>query len=137
MRIGELAALTGVSRRALRYYEEQELLVPLRLDNGYRVYADDAPTVVRHIVALLRMGFNSDMARSLLPCALGDRPEFEMCEHSRRSFEQRRDELEVQLRHLTRQRDAVAGHLDQLAMCQSSSGASGGSGVSRGSRAAR
>ncbi len=74
MRIGELAALTGVSRRALRYYEEQELLVPLRLDNGYRVYADDAPTVVRHIVALLRMGFNSDMARSLLPARWGIAP---------------------------------------------------------------
>jgi DNA-binding transcriptional MerR regulator len=30
MRIGELAARTGVSVRALRYYEEQELLAPER-----------------------------------------------------------------------------------------------------------
>jgi DNA-binding transcriptional MerR regulator len=28
--IGELSARTGVSRRALRYYEEQSLLVPER-----------------------------------------------------------------------------------------------------------
>ncbi|WP_432837885.1 MerR family transcriptional regulator [Dactylosporangium sp. CA-092794] len=114
MRIGELASRTGVSKRALRYYEEQGLLVPLRLSNGYRVYADDAPTIVLHIVALLRMGFNSEMTRSLLPCALGDRPEFEMCDNLRKSFAQRREELEAQLRHLAWQRDAIAAHLDEF-----------------------
>ncbi|MGH3812306.1 MAG: MerR family transcriptional regulator [Pseudonocardiaceae bacterium] len=39
MRIGELADLTGVSPRSLRYYEQQGLLVPQRGDNGYRVYS--------------------------------------------------------------------------------------------------
>ena len=111
MRIGELAGRTGVSKRALRYYEEQGLLIPVRLSNGYRVYADDAPTVVRHILAFLRMGFNSEMTRSLLPCALGDRPDFEMCPDLRNSFERRREELEAQLRHLESQRDTLAAHL--------------------------
>lgn len=40
MRIGELARRTGVSVRALRYYEEQGLLVPARAANGYREYTE-------------------------------------------------------------------------------------------------
>ncbi len=36
MRIGELSRLTGVSVRALRYYEEEGLIRPSRGGNGYR-----------------------------------------------------------------------------------------------------
>lgn len=38
MRIGELASTTGVPPRILRYYQEQGLISPRRLDNGYREY---------------------------------------------------------------------------------------------------
>ncbi|WP_366525445.1 MerR family DNA-binding transcriptional regulator, partial [Mumia sp.] len=41
MRVGELAELTGVAPRMLRYYEEQGLLVPPRQDNGYRSYGEE------------------------------------------------------------------------------------------------
>jgi len=40
MRIGELATRTGVPTRMLRYYEEQGLITPRRLANGYREYDD-------------------------------------------------------------------------------------------------
>lgn len=36
MRIGEVAAATGVSVRSLRYYEEQELLEAERSSGGHR-----------------------------------------------------------------------------------------------------
>lgn len=37
--INQLAKLAGVSTRALRYYDEIELLTPRRIStNGYRVY---------------------------------------------------------------------------------------------------
>ena len=38
MRIGELAARSGVSVRALRYYEEQDLLISTRSASGQRHY---------------------------------------------------------------------------------------------------
>lgn len=38
MKIGELGRRAGVSTRTLRYYEEQGLLEPTRLPNGYRSY---------------------------------------------------------------------------------------------------
>ncbi len=43
MRIGELASRTGVSTKAIRYYESVGLLPePARLANGYRDYDDGA-----------------------------------------------------------------------------------------------
>ncbi|GAA5178872.1 hypothetical protein GCM10023322_07070 [Rugosimonospora acidiphila] len=56
MRIGTLARETGVSERLLRYYEEQGLLRPVRLANGYREYDESDVTTVSHIRALLAAG---------------------------------------------------------------------------------
>ena len=36
--IGQMAAKSGLTRRALRLYEQSELLVPERAENGYRRY---------------------------------------------------------------------------------------------------
>jgi DNA-binding transcriptional MerR regulator len=40
VRIGELAQKTKIPARMLRYYEEQGLIAPRRLENGYRDYDD-------------------------------------------------------------------------------------------------
>ncbi|MEU6192280.1 MerR family DNA-binding transcriptional regulator [Streptomyces sp. NPDC047061] len=42
MKIGELSHRTGVSTRLLRYYEQQGLLHPSRLPNGYRDFHEHA-----------------------------------------------------------------------------------------------
>ena len=68
MRIGELAARTGVSERSLRYYEEQGLLEPARTPAGYRVYAESDVDVVRHVQTLLAAGLNTTFIRNVLPC---------------------------------------------------------------------
>ena len=79
MLIGELARRSGTTTRALRYYEEQGLLQPLRTGNGYRRYSEDSVLRVRQIRALLEAGFNSCTVAQLLPCARGARPEIELC----------------------------------------------------------
>lgn len=68
MRIGELAVATGVSRRLLRYYEEQNLLRPVRLANGYREYSESDIAAVRHIRALLAAGLPTAVIVQLLHC---------------------------------------------------------------------
>jgi DNA-binding transcriptional MerR regulator len=68
MEIGELAARSGVSRRALRYYEEQGLLSPARRPNGYRDYPESAVRTVRQIQVLLAAGLGTAVIAEILPC---------------------------------------------------------------------
>jgi DNA-binding transcriptional MerR regulator len=68
VRIGELAAQSGVSVRSLRYYEEQELLVSERSPSGQRHYPEGAVAQVRLIQQFYSAGLPSKSIRSLLPC---------------------------------------------------------------------
>ena len=68
MRIGELATKTGVSVRALRYYEEQGLLAAARSSGGQRHYPDNAIDRVRLIQMLYAAGLSSRTILDLLPC---------------------------------------------------------------------
>ncbi|MFW6690502.1 MerR family transcriptional regulator [Streptomyces sp. MAR4 CNX-425] len=70
MRIGELAHRTGVSRRLLRYYEEQGLLHPVRQPNGYREYAEGDVDAVRHIRVLLDAGLRTAVIAGILHCVV-------------------------------------------------------------------
>lgn len=79
MLIGELSAATGVSRRLLRYYEEQGLIRAERGPNGYRVYDDDTVRTVRQIRALLAAGLSTEVITTVLPCATGETPELDLC----------------------------------------------------------
>jgi DNA-binding transcriptional MerR regulator len=71
MRIGELAQRAGVSVRALRYYEEKGLLVPVRTANGYRDYPTAAVQAVGCIQLLFAAGLSSTDLAGVLP-ACGD-----------------------------------------------------------------
>ncbi|WP_018682927.1 MerR family transcriptional regulator [Actinokineospora enzanensis] len=68
MRIGELARRTGVSERALRYYEEQGLLQPARTAGGYRVFTAADVERVRHVRLLLAAGLSTALIAEMLPC---------------------------------------------------------------------
>ncbi|WP_328322437.1 MerR family transcriptional regulator [Kribbella sp. NBC_00382] len=69
MLISELAEMTGVSTRALRHYEEQELLVPARNSNGYRNYAESDVTRVAQIRTMIAAGIGTSTIRQYLDCA--------------------------------------------------------------------
>lgn len=75
MRIGELARRTGISQRALRYYEEQGLLRPLRRPSGYREYRETDLRTVRNIRTLLAAGLNTTTIAGVLPCLVEDEEE--------------------------------------------------------------
>lgn len=68
MRIGEVADKAGVSVRALRYYEEQDLLQSCRSPGGHRHYPDTAVGRVRLIQQLYAAGLPSRVVREVLPC---------------------------------------------------------------------
>lgn len=68
MRIGELASASGVSTRALRYYEERGLLTADRRRNGYRDYDDAAVARVHNIRTLLDAGLSAENIGALTAC---------------------------------------------------------------------
>lgn len=69
MRIGEVAAQAGVSVRALRYYEQQDLLHSTRNSGGQRQYLAGAVERVRLIQQLYAVGLPSRTVREVLPFA--------------------------------------------------------------------
>jgi DNA-binding transcriptional MerR regulator len=79
MRIGAVAHATGVSQRLLRYYEEQGLLKPTRLPNGYREYSDADLTTVRHIRLLLAADLPITVIAQVLPCVGGGEQLVPLC----------------------------------------------------------
>lgn len=68
MRIGEVAAAAGVSTRALRYYEDRDLLLAERTAGGQRTYSEAAVDRVRLIQQLYAAGLSSRVIADLLPC---------------------------------------------------------------------
>ena len=57
MRIGELAAATGLSRDTLRFYEERGLLAARRRGNGYRDYPVEAVEWLCYLRSAQALGF--------------------------------------------------------------------------------
>jgi len=68
MRIGEVASAAGVSTRALRYYEQQQLIASSRSPGGQRLYTPDTVDRVRWIQLLYAAGLSSRMIVEFLPC---------------------------------------------------------------------
>jgi DNA-binding transcriptional MerR regulator len=66
MKIGQLAKRTGIPARMLRYYEEQGLITPQRLANGYRDYDDALVQRADKVRCFLDAGVPSRLIGGLL-----------------------------------------------------------------------
>lgn len=65
--IGQLAQATGLTREALRFYEQSGLLRAQRQPNGYRVYPPEAVEIVRYIRLAQQLGFSLNEISGNLP----------------------------------------------------------------------
>ncbi|SEM56382.1 MerR family transcriptional regulator [Paenibacillus sp. OV219] len=59
MSIGTVCDLTGLSERQIRYYEEKQLVFPVRSKGGARKYSFDDVEKVKEIHGKLRDGFHT------------------------------------------------------------------------------
>lgn len=105
MRIGELAARTGVSVRSLRYYEEQGLLNSTRSIGGQRRYSEDAIARVAYLRRLFAAGLSSRTIFSLLPCLESPSKDHRKVAFARLVRE--RDRLTTRIAELSRTRDSL------------------------------
>ncbi|SDT30770.1 MerR family transcriptional regulator [Actinoplanes derwentensis] len=105
MRIGDLAARTGVSVRAIRYYEEQGLLTSVRSPSGQRHYAGEQVERIAFIQRLYNAGISSRTIAELLPCV--ESPSTENSDAAMERMRQERDRLTDHIAELQRTRDAL------------------------------
>lgn len=68
LRIGDLAARTGVAPRLLRYYESRGLLPADRSSTGQRLFRPVAVERVRYIRSLLDAGLPTSAINELIDC---------------------------------------------------------------------
>ncbi|ARQ72454.1 MerR family transcriptional regulator [Streptomyces marincola] len=116
MRIGELSERTGTSRRLLRYYEEQGLIVAARTANGYREYDERLVDRVLQIRGLLDAGLPTRIIRQILPCLDTPRTIYfpDATPEMIATLTRERDRMADRIRCLARNRDAISAYLDAV-----------------------
>ncbi len=66
MNIGVVARKSGLPPKTIRYYEDIGLILPDRLDNGYRSYTDADTEKLRFLQRARSLGFSIEDCRRLL-----------------------------------------------------------------------
>jgi len=114
LRIGTLAAATGVSVQAVRYYERRGLIAPTsRRASGYREYAPDTIESVRFIRHAQQMGFKLEEVGELLRLrrrVAGGNPRG--ADAVRAAVQAKRDDVTRRIEHLDAIRKTLDGLLD-------------------------
>jgi len=95
MKIGELAKMTGVSVRSIRYYESQGLISPIRQANGYREYSPLAVETVETIKLYLNLGLSTEQIAGFLHCVLKNKEAF--CAEVMPLYRSKLEDIERQL----------------------------------------
>ena len=114
MKIGELAKLSNTPTRSLRYYEEQGLIIPSRLANGYRDY--DAYLIDRamQIRGLIDSGVPTKIIALILPCL--DKPRGIVPEEIEPELlailSDEREKMTQRIDFLTRNRDSINAYIE-------------------------
>jgi len=111
MRIGELSARTGVSRRMLRYYEAQGLLRPGRERSGYRDYGEDDVDRLRLVERLRAAGLSLGAIRTIRPCLDDETLRLTPCPEVVARLRRELRRLDARIEELTRHRDGFEGLL--------------------------
>lgn len=66
MNIGEASKASQLPTKTIRYYEEIDLIAPLRAENGYRAYSETDIHRLRFLQRARGLGFSIDECRLLL-----------------------------------------------------------------------
>lgn len=116
MRIGELSARSGVPARMLRYYEDQGLVTPRRLGNGYRSYDDHLVDRVGKIRDLIEAGIPTRIIGDILPCL--DRPQTIVVSDPdpelRDTLVRERDRMTQKIDLLVQNRDSITRYIQAM-----------------------
>jgi len=115
--IGRLASEAGVGVETVRYYQRLGLITePEKPREGYRLYPPDTIARLAFIKRAQQLGFTLGEIAELLAMDQGS------CEDVRSRAEEKRDQVNAQIRDLTALRDTLATLIDS---CNSGSSSPG------------
>ena len=97
MRINEVVKITGVSARTLQYYDEIGLLIPQKLDNGYRDYTEENLEKLQKILFYRFLKFKLNDIKELLE---GDFDNLKILEQQRELILREKEKFEVILHNI-------------------------------------
>ena len=97
MRINEVVKLTGVSARTLQYYDEIGLLIPQKLDNGYRDYTEENLEKLQKILFYRFLKFKLNDIKELLE---SDFDNLKILEQQRELILREKEKFEVILHNI-------------------------------------
>ena len=106
MKIGELAKATGLTTKAIRFYEGMGLIAePARTTSGYRTYKSGDVDRLEFIHKAKRMGLSLEEIRGILHLHDRKKP---TCLHVRSILDRKLDQVDEALRELREFREELA-----------------------------
>src|SRR3989442_6315521 len=119
LKVGDLARQTGKSVRALRLYEELDLLHPVaRSNGGFRLYDESAITRIRWIELLQETGLSLHQIQGLLKAWHGSRYGPEAMAVVRETFRKKLTETREAITRYEALPRELEGTLEDLRTCQ-------------------
>ncbi len=119
LKVGDLARQTGKSVRALRLYEELDLLHPVaRSNGGFRLYDESAVTRIRWIELLQEAGLSLHQIQGLLKAWHGSRYGPEAMAVVRDTFQKKLSETREAIARYEALARELEGTLEYLRTCQ-------------------
>lgn len=114
--IGDLAERIGVTPRALRHYEQQQLISPGRMENGYRFYDRTLAVRAANIKKLFDLGLSADDIRPQVDEGCLDTPieQRPACHAELAPIHARLDTLDELIARLEQSRDRLRKHADSI-----------------------
>ncbi|MBR5974395.1 MAG: MerR family transcriptional regulator [Clostridiales bacterium] len=109
LKIGELAELAGISPKALRIYEQKNIIKPVAVDEetGYRYYSPDQYEQVESLQKLQDIGFSLNEIEQLLSGKLSEEDMTALFEEKRRALNEVIWKAQAQLQELDTIADGV------------------------------
>ena len=113
-RIGEIASLSSLTERTIRYYEEQGLIKAGRSEGGQRWYTDEDLVYLKRIIELKGLGFSLQEIRHIFEMKdadrSGNRRREALLAVYRKKYQEDISRLEALQKHI----DELEWHIHQL-----------------------
>ena len=93
MRRNEIQEKTGLTRKAIEYYEEKGLIKPLKLENGYRDYSDKDLEILNKISLFRKIGLSISEIKECLSSNSSSLSSIRRKKEQKLEIEQKRKEV--------------------------------------------